>query len=183
LFTRRETEAPGISRKIAKVSALRHRNNRGRHGIRQFSHLSNSSTSYIGSACSAEQRSAALSPDSIASKQTYSVARTFLRAARRAYLGAGDFTVIGVPFDCASSNRPGARLGPEAIRSASAQLADLKVYPGGFNPLGHVHVMDVGDMLLDFGFPATIPSAITDQSSKVIETGRLFVRARRRSLR
>jgi len=33
-----------------------------------------------------------------------------------------DAAVVGVPFDTATSNRPGARFGPEAIRSASISL-------------------------------------------------------------
>ncbi len=113
----------------------------------------------------------ALSPASIASEQTYSRAHTFLRAPHADRARAGDFAVLGVPLDIATSNRPGARLGPDAIRSASAQLAELKSYPGGFDPLSHVRIVDLGDALLDFGFPHTIPAAIEEAAFNVISTG------------
>jgi agmatinase len=115
--------------------------------------------------------SSAISPSSIASEQTYSGARTFLRAPRLAAARAGDFAVLGVPLDVAASNRPGARFGPDAIRSASAQLAELKSYPGGFDPMQHVSLVDLGDVLLDYGFPQTIPDAIERAASEVIQSG------------
>jgi agmatinase len=112
-----------------------------------------------------------ISASSIAAEQTYSVCGTFLRAMRGAALRPGDFAVLGVPFDGGTSNRPGARFGPGAIRAASAQLADLKAYPGGFNPLDFVNVVDLGDVLLDFGFPQAIPDAIGEAALRIIESG------------
>src|SRR5215470_16289443 len=110
-----------------------------------------------------------LSPACLTSEQTYSGARTFLRAPRVAQAKAGDFAILGVPFDLATSNRPGARLGPDAVRSASAQLAELKAYPGGFDPLAHINMVDLGDVLLDYGFPQTIPAAIEDAAFSVVD--------------
>lgn len=37
---------------------------------------------------------------------------------------AGGITIAGIPFDIATTNRPGARFGPEAIRRASKMLVD-----------------------------------------------------------
>lgn len=111
------------------------------------------------------------SPDCLSSEQTYSGTHTFLRSPRVKQAKAGDFAVLGVPLDIATSNRPGARLGPDAVRCASAQLAELKAYPGGFNPLSYVNVVDLGDAWLDYGFPQTIPAAIEDAATKVVETG------------
>ena len=119
----------------------------------------------------AQYNCGALSPASIASEQTYSRAHTFLRAPHAHHARAGDFAVLGVPLDIATSNRPGARLGPDAVRSASAQLAELKSYPGGFDPLSHVRIVDLGDALLDFGFPHTIPAAIEEAAFNVISAG------------
>ncbi|HML28214.1 MAG TPA: agmatinase [Hyphomicrobium sp.] len=115
--------------------------------------------------------SATPSPDCICSEQTYSGAHTFLRAPRVKHAKAGDFAVLGVPLDIATSNRPGARLGPDAVRSASAQLAELKAYPGGFDPLSYVNVVDLGDAWLDYGFPQTIPAAIEEAASEAIGAG------------
>ena len=112
-----------------------------------------------------------LSPSTIASEQTYSGPHTFLRAPRAARASAGDFAVLGVPLDIATSNRPGARLGPAAVRAASAPLADIKSYPGGFDPLSHVRIVDLGDALLDYGFPQTIPAAIEEAAFEVVSAG------------
>jgi len=116
-------------------------------------------------------RASALFPSTITSEQTYTGARTFLRTPRVSEAKASDFAVLGIPLDVAASNRPGARFGPDAIRSASAQLAELKAYPGGFDPLDHVDAVDLGDVLFDYGFPQTIPSTIEAAASDVIEKG------------
>ncbi|MBT3068721.1 agmatinase [Rhodoferax sp. U11-2br] len=52
-------------------------------------------------------------------------------------LAAQPFALVGVPFDGAVTNRPGARFGPQAIRSASLMLCDgihpfFNVTPLGF---------------------------------------------------
>ena len=49
-----------------------------------------------------------------------------LSFARRRYsrdLTGADIAVVGVPFDLGSANRPGARLGPRAIREQSSLSA------------------------------------------------------------
>lgn len=124
-----------------------------------------------GSATAPHAFSSSSSPSCIASEQTFSGTHTFLRASPGRHVKAGDFAVLGVPLDLATSNRPGARLGPDAIRSASAQLAELKAYPGGFDPMDYVDIVDLGDVWLDYGFPQTIPGAIEEAASSVIEAG------------
>ena len=62
-----------------------------------------------------------------------------------------DVAILGIPFDLATSNRPGARLGPAAIRVASSGLADLKAYPGGYDPLAYLACADLGDVHFDYG--------------------------------
>jgi agmatinase len=128
-------------------------------------------TGAIPGSCNAYSKSSAASPACISSEQTYSGTHTFLRAPRATHAQAGDFAILGVPFDLATSNKPGARLGPDAVRSASAQLAELKAYPGGFDPLEHVRVVDLGDVWLDYGFPHTMPGAIEDAAFHAISSG------------
>lgn len=58
--------------------------------------------------------------------------------------------VIGVPFDTATSWRPGARFGPEAIRSASALLRPW--HPGhGVEVFRSLGVVDAGDVAITPG--------------------------------
>ena len=48
--------------------------------------------------------------------------RTFQRLPHSADCSGNDFAVLGVPFDTATSYRPGCRFGPAAIRDASSIL-------------------------------------------------------------
>ena len=59
------------------------------------------------------------------------------------------FALVGVPFDGAVSNRPGARFGPQAIRAASLMLCDGEHPHFNCSPVGHV-----GDAL-DLRLPNT----------------------------
>jgi len=64
-----------------------------------------------------------------------------------------DAAVVGVPYDGAVSNRPGARYGPAAIRRASAWWAYLSGYKGGLTNMrtgsqvnyADLELADVGD--------------------------------------
>ncbi len=122
------------------------------------------------SQASAQSRAPSSSAN-IASEQTFTGSRTFLRTPRAASAAGADVAILGVPFDLATSNRPGARFGPDAIRTASAQLAELKAYPGGFDPLQYVKAVDLGDVYLDYGNPHTLPAAIEAAATAVIEAG------------
>jgi agmatinase len=63
------------------------------------------------------------------------------------------FAVVGVPFDGAVTHRPGARFGPQAIRSASLMLCD-GIHPHfNVSPLGHLG--DGYDMALPNASPLT----------------------------
>jgi len=64
-------------------------------------------------------------------------------------LAAQPFALVGVPFDGAVTNRPGARFGPQAIRSASLMLCD------GIHP--HFNVTPLG--LLGDGYDMVLPNA------------------------
>jgi len=62
----------------------------------------------------------------------YAGVDTFLKADQYGFDElAVDAAVVGVPFDGATSNRPGARYGPRAIRAKSGWWAYLSGYKGG----------------------------------------------------
>ena len=91
---------------------------------------------------------------------TYSGALSFLRRRYTKDLTDCDIAVVGVPFDLATTNRPGARMGPRAIREASASLAWDPVWGWDFDPLDHLSVIDFGDVLFDPGEPGAVPEKI-----------------------
>jgi len=92
---------------------------------------------------------------------TYSGALSFLRRRYTKDLDGVDVAVVGVPFDLATTNRPGTRLGPRAIRAASASLAWCPPYAWDFDPLERLKVVDWGDVYFDSGRPQDAPDAIT----------------------
>lgn len=59
-----------------------------------------------------------------------------------------DAAVLGVPYDGAVSNRPGARYGPGAIREASAWWAYLSGYKGGLTDVRTGREVDFDDLAL-----------------------------------
>jgi agmatinase len=95
------------------------------------------------------------------SEPTYAGALSFLRRRYSKDLGGVDVAVIGVPFDLATTNRPGARLGPRAIRAASASLAWCRPYAWDFDPFERASVVDWGDVFFDPGQPQRVPELIT----------------------
>ena len=54
---------------------------------------------------------------------TYGGIVSFMRRRYSRDLSQADVAVLGVPFDWATTNRPGSRFGPRAVREASASLA------------------------------------------------------------
>jgi len=93
-------------------------------------------------------------------EMTYGGALSFMRRNYTKDLTNVDIAISGVPFDLAVTYRSGARLGPRAIRAASVQLAELLVYPWGFNPFDTLAVIDYGDCFLDPHKPMTIKDSI-----------------------
>jgi len=83
-------------------------------------------------------------PDALTSPR-YSGVKTFARCPLVDGPEGVDVAVLGIPFDTATTNRPGARFGPEAIRSASIALRP-------YNPVqetqvfGALSIADLGDV-------------------------------------
>lgn len=86
----------------------------------------------------------------------YTGINTFLKAqhCRLEDVTDVDVSVLGVPYDNAVSNRPGARYGPRAIRRASNWWAYLSAYEGGLTNMqteqevdfGNFSIADCGDV-------------------------------------
>ncbi|MBA4176408.1 MAG: agmatinase [Leptothrix sp. (in: Bacteria)] len=77
------------------------------------------------------------------------------------------FAVAGVAWDGATTNRPGARLGPRAIRQASHMLCD------GLHPLFEVapqpQLADVGDLLLPNTSLQALRAALEPMAVRLIQ--------------
>lgn len=104
-------------------------------------------------------------------EQMYSGALSFCRRRYARELEGVDLAVIGVPFDTATSNRPGCRFGPRGIRAASAQLSWSHPWPSPFDPFERLDVVDWGDVDFDFGYPEAVPGRIEETLLGVIGQG------------
>ena len=102
---------------------------------------------------------------------TYSGALSFLRRRYSKDLKGVDVAVVGVPFDLATTNRPGTRLGPRGIRAASACLAWAPPYAWDFDPLQRLSVIDWGDVFFDPGQPHLVPNVIAAQFADFAKKG------------
>ena len=102
---------------------------------------------------------------------TYAGALSFMRRKYTRELDGVDVVVTGVPLDTATTNRPGARFGPRAVRAASSIMAWEKSYGMEFDPFDKLAVIDFGDCFFDHGRPETIPAAIEKHASKIISRG------------
>lgn len=106
-----------------------------------------------------------------ASDPTYAGVLSFMRRRYTRDLDGVDVAVLGVPFDGAVTNRPGARFGPQAIRRASAIFDGDPQFPSGLDPFDRLNVVDFGDCHLDIRRPAMIPGAIEEQAQAIVDTG------------
>ena len=111
-------------------------------------------------------------------EMTWGGALSFLR---RTYtrdpevLADADMVVTGLPFDMATSNRPGARLGPRAVRAASVSIAELPAYPFGFDPFATLAVADYGDCWFDWGYPTHAVERIEAHADEILATDSMML--------
>ena len=111
------------------------------------------------------------SPYGLCDEATYAGALSFLRRPYTRDVGNADIAVTGIPYDLATTNRPGARLGPRAVRAASAQLSWGPPWPWGFDPTKRLAIVDAGDCALDHGRPAGIPACIERHAADILDAG------------
>jgi len=102
---------------------------------------------------------------------SYAGALSFMRRKYTRDLSGVDVAVTGIPLDLATTNRPGARFGPRAIRAASAGIAWARPWPWDFDPFDRLAVVDYGDCEFDPGQPETITPFIEKHIAKIIGQG------------
>lgn len=93
-------------------------------------------------------------------ENTFSGLPTFLRRTFTKDLSGADICVTGAPFDQAVTNRPGTRLGPRAIREASALQSPDAPYGWGYDVMSAFAIADYGDLAFDYAAPAGFPATL-----------------------
>jgi agmatinase len=108
-------------------------------------------------------------PDALTSPR-YSGVKTFARCPLAGDPDGVDVAVLGIPFDTATTNRPGARFGPEAVRSASIALRpynpvqDVQVF-------GALSVADLGDVPVTPGNAERTVGQIAEALEPIVRAG------------
>jgi agmatinase len=87
--------------------------------------------------------------------------RSFARCPHRREPQGADVAIVGLPFDTATSNRPGARFGPAAIRDCSIGLRP-------FNPGLNVNVFE-SLSVIDWGDADTTPGNAQRTAAQIAE--------------
>ncbi|WP_350600494.1 agmatinase [Pseudomonas sp. 65/3-MNA-CIBAN-0223] len=104
-------------------------------------------------------------------ESTYGGITSFMRRRYSRDLRGVDLVISGVPFDTATSNRPGSRFGPRAIREASVQSAWARHWPWDFDPFDVLACVDFGDCSFDYGSPQETPAAIKAHADHILGAG------------
>ncbi len=92
-------------------------------------------------------------------------------------LGEGKVVILGAPFDWATTYRPGARFGPQAIRNADYGAMDgyRPHIATGIDPLGALGVVDIGDVYVVPSDPEESIRRIADVVESVAAAGKVPV--------
>lgn len=102
---------------------------------------------------------------------TYAGALSFLRRKYTRDLTGVDIAVVGLPFDLATSNRPGARFGPAGLRAASAHMSWSAPHPWPFDPLDRLAIVDYGDVFFDYGYPERFVAEVENAIGAILDAG------------
>ncbi|MEM0906788.1 MAG: agmatinase [Pseudomonadota bacterium] len=108
----------------------------------------------------------------ISQENWFSGATSLFRRRYQEDAHGADVAILGVPFDLAVTNRPGARFGPRAIRAASTSLS----WPGGpwrwpRDPFEVLRVVDTGDVHYAPGEPETFAATLEARATALLADG------------
>lgn len=110
-------------------------------------------------------------PPDASERPRYTGIRTFARCPYVPDSRAGvDVAVFGIPFDTATTMRPGARFGPAAVRDASLLLRPWHPHHG-IDVFGSLSVVDGGDLTVTPGNAERTAAQIAEQLEPVVRGG------------
>jgi agmatinase len=100
----------------------------------------------------------------------YSGIRTFAHQRHDPEAKDADVAIVGLPFDGGTSFRPGARFGPEAIRSASVLLRPYDPAIGA-EVLTALQIVDAGDVPPDPGPAERTIAGLAEGLGRIVNSG------------
>jgi agmatinase len=104
---------------------------------------------------------------------SYAGPLSFLRCPYTRDLKDVDLAVLGIPFDLATTNRPGARFGPRALREQSAFVGEYPwgVWPWEFDLRERFSVIDYGDVDFNVGYPQRMIEEVERIAGHILDAG------------
>jgi agmatinase len=104
---------------------------------------------------------------------SYAGPLSFLRCPYTRELGGVHLAVLGIPFDLATTNRPGARFGPRALREQSAFVGEYPwgVWPWEFDLRERFSVVDYGDVDFNVGYPERMIEEVERVAGGILDGG------------
>ncbi len=104
--------------------------------------------------------------------EAYSGPVSFMRFKYSQNLEKADIAVLGVPYDLGTTNRPGARFGPRAMREQSTLTGEFPygLWPWDYHIAEYHTVIDYGDICEFVGYPERMIDVLEKAVDKIIES-------------
>lgn len=98
---------------------------------------------------------------------------SFMRLPYSRDLEETDIVVLGVPYDLGTTNRPGARFGPRAIREESSLTGEFEwgVWPWNYHLLDRRRIADYGDVCKFTADPERMISELEKTADEILSAG------------
>lgn len=98
---------------------------------------------------------------------------SFLQAGNATSADGVDLAVLGIPYDLATTGRPGARFGPRAVREQSLNVGeyDWGVWPWDYNLRDKFTMRDLGDVTGFTAYPDRLCPAVEKRAGEILDAG------------
>ncbi|MDF2177061.1 agmatinase [Aliiglaciecola sp. CAU 1673] len=97
---------------------------------------------------------------------------SYVFAQHQSFDDDADVIIAGIPFDLATSGRPGARFAPTSIRSASSNLGwEHRRHPWAFSLRDNLKIADIGDLGFAHGDARGAMNAVREHVARVLKKG------------
>lgn len=103
-------------------------------------------------------------------EEAYSGPISFMRFPQSQDLQKADIAVLGVPYDMGTTNRPGARFGPRAMREQSTLTGEFEygLWPWDYHIAEYHRVIDYGDICNFAGYPERMITELEAVTDKIL---------------
>lgn len=104
--------------------------------------------------------------------EAYSAQPSFMRFPFSKDLEKADIAILGVPYDLGTTNRPGARFGPRAMREQSTLTGEFEygLWPWEYHIAEHHTVIDYGDICNFVAYPERMIDELESTTDKILNS-------------